>query len=500
MLLIFEYPAQSRSVRDKELQIAKARTHVARFLHQKKKKARARSHDPYAHVLSRFSSAEQRSLLFYKERTSLEWSGECDRYFWTHLVHSAAESYQGLAYLLISLATGHESLETGDPKLQDLSIVQGSKSIAWMNKHHRNLPWSVKFIHYLILTQLSALINVNMFFQCLKLASTYLTDTEVDEDDLKPLLQRVYSQQCQMANPLALLHSVSPRVPSAAPDVACFTDLHQARSCLEEILNYLANQTKSDLFADWGLLEQWLEEFIKIRDDCDHIQWAVLKAAQGMAVVQIKMLYSDTEMDHDQFLEVYAEVAAAYEAVHYACVEQVQYRFNINSGLLHLVFWAAMWCREPQIRSRLIRLLLSWRRNEGCYSSVTCGTVAEALRSLEESGIEPPPTSCADIPEHKRIRLHAIAFDLRSGQIRLDIVRPPYLANPQNADPKSFFVSISLLGCVHLKPASIVAEQTPSHCPDVIEGPAHFAFLTSEAATTYHTMRPSQFYFVLPAA
>ena len=310
MFFIYEDPAQSRPVRDRELQTAQARAYVSRLLHQRKK-ARARSYDPNTHVQSQFSSAEQRSLLFYKERTSLEWSGECDRYFWTHLVHSAAENCQGLGYLLISLATGHESLETGDPKLQNLSIVQGSKSVAWMNKRHRILPWSVKFVHYLVLTQLSALINGNMFFQCLKLASTYLTDTEADENDLKPLLQRVYSQQCQMVNPLALLRSVSPRAPSAAPYVACFADLRQARICLEEVLNYLANQTKRHLYADWGLLEAWLEEFIKIRDDCDQIQWAILNCAQGMAVVQIKMLYSDTEMDHDQFLNVYAGVAAA---------------------------------------------------------------------------------------------------------------------------------------------------------------------------------------------
>ena len=140
-----------------------------------------------------------------------------------------------------------------------------------MNKYYRIVPWSVKFIHHLVLTQLSALINGTMFFQCLKLASTYLADTEADENDLKPLLQRVYSQQCQMVNPLALLRSVSPRAPSAAPDVACFADLRQARICLEEVLKYLANQTKRHLCADWGLLEEWLEELIKIRDDCDYI-------------------------------------------------------------------------------------------------------------------------------------------------------------------------------------------------------------------------------------
>jgi hypothetical protein len=488
-VFILEDPSRSRSVRDQELWDAKARAHRARAGHAQRK---TRAHDPKLRPCSLYHGTELRALQYYRERTSIDWSGDYDRYLWTQLVNSAGATDIGLSYVQIALAYGQQCLEVNDERLKQISLDYGVKAIVRMNRINQHLDYAVALLHCLVVLQLSALISVPMFVRCLKLAAHFARQSQPDDHGLMDCLQRVLSQQCHWPSPRAALYDLPMERPALGPAVTSFINLRDARGRLEVILNDLAYQAWQSHAICWKLFDAWAVSFEKLRSHSNYLEWRVLKAACAVAVVQIKTLHSDRETDYDQYLDQYREVADVYEAVQQSRGESVQYRFNIDPGLLRLVVWSAFWCREPDLRSRLQALLSTWRRNEGCYSSATCGVLVGALQLLETDDLRPAPTSCTDVPEEKRVRLHAAALDATSGIIRLDYLRPPY-----NGPLESFYTAIRFDRCVHLSPEHEGVQQV-EFCPQMIIGPAQFSFLESENPATYFTVRPKRFYFVLP--
>ena len=282
-------------------------------------------------------------------------------------------------------------------------------------------------------------------------------------------------------------------MPQHVLQVAQFDSLSEARESLEQVLNTLAFQIKSQTYPDRNPLIWWLGNFMRLRERSDFLAWRVLKVAYEMSVIQIDMLNSTQETEYDQYLETFTEVADVYEAMLRTDNKDAQYRFNMDSGLMCLTGWAAKWCREPMVRACLISLLLSRERNEGAFSSTSRGTVLQVLRALEEEGINPEPSSCTQIPESRRVRLHAMHMDLGAGLGRLEILYHPY-----SLAPNTVWIPISFSECVHYS-LDLSGRPLPSFRPDVSAGPAYFAYLESEEPIRYNFVRSDTFYFVLPA-
>ena len=77
-------------------------------------------------------SSERRSLAFFELRTSQEWSGWEDAYFWNVLALQVSQQSQAVARSLIALSCLHEHMETvgyvARTRLQDLSSQQSVKA------------------------------------------------------------------------------------------------------------------------------------------------------------------------------------------------------------------------------------------------------------------------------------------------------------------------------------------------------------------------------------
>lgn len=443
-------------------------------------------------VSSRQSSSELRSLRFYREKTSVEWSGWYDNYFWTELVPAIAQDYEAVSFALTALAAGHESLEVDNAHLRRFCIAQAGKSITWMNDHQHDVSWPVWITQCIIVAQLAALVHAQTYARCLKVLDDILRSMKTDEYCLRGLVQRIVSQHCQQMDPLPSLRKWTPVEGSPILSMPDFASLPEAREYLEKVLNTVVFQIKNHRHVERDLLSWWLTSFLRLQDRCDILGWKVLKAAYGMSVVQINTFNSTNETDFDQYLEVFSEVADMYEAVVRADDKEAQYRFNVDAGLMCLVMWAAKWCREPAIRTRLIALSLTKRRQEGIYSSSTWARVLEVVKGLEERGIHPRPLSCLQIPGENRVRWHSLHLDLGASMIKLEVLYYPYTGSPQD-----IWIPFDPNGCVHLS-ESVAEASAEGFCSSIIQGTAHVAWLTSRETMQYYVTQSDTFYFVLP--
>ena len=115
---------------------------------------------------------EGRSLQFFRERTSVEWSGWCDRRFWTSLVPQAAASYPALKHAMISLSAYHESLEvqseSDSSAFRELSVRQGNKALACFRESYDQMPLAAILCFYIVMTEFSAILGIMLYLQTQK--------------------------------------------------------------------------------------------------------------------------------------------------------------------------------------------------------------------------------------------------------------------------------------------------------------------------------------------
>lgn len=483
MLLIIEDPASKTSKHEKEVQIAKARSHAARVRH----KARRRLYDPYAYVQCQLSTRENRSLAFYRERTSTEWAGWNDGYFWTSVAPRLAANYPALERSLIALGAGHEYLANRDLELQGFIISQARRCIAWFNKNYGQVPYPVLTTLCIILTELSSIIGDRTYQNAIKAAYELIDDDAVDEFGLKTLLRRHRNRRCQMFDPIPILRTAHVHLPERVN--LRFNTLSQARESLEQVLNTLAFQAKAGIPLQRSLDHEWLIRFTRLKDKSDRVQWLTLKAARSMSIIQIETLFSETETVYDQYMDAYAEVEIASEASLSQSSDSVSGRFGVDGGLVSLTGWAARWCRDPSLKARLVALLRRSHRIEAHESSWIWADVIETMQEIEEKGIEPRPTSSSMVAEERRVRLRAAAFYYKLRLIRLDFLRSPYTGNLESVwirhcDDDSIYVEDN------------VEELITEPEPDVVFGTDKISFL--ELDGSHYTFTTPDFYFVIP--
>ena len=88
--------------------------------------------------------------------------------------------------------------------------------------------------------------------------------------------------------------------------------------------------------------------------------------------------------------------------------------FSMRFGVVPHLYWAAARCRDPHLRHRASRLLLTCNRREGIWDSTACGRIAERVISAEEkaalihkkescSDEKCVLTSSSDVPGHVRV-------------------------------------------------------------------------------------------------
>ena len=99
--------------------------------------------------------------------------------------------------------------------------------------------------------------------------------------------------------------------------------------------------------------------------------------------------------------------------------------FTLTLGIITPLYITCSRCRDPSIRRRALRMLLTCNRKEGIWDSIISGRVAERVISIEESGASGSQglisivTDASQIPERARIRDLEVLFEPeRRGKIR----------------------------------------------------------------------------------
>ena len=122
----------------------------------------------------------------------------------------------------------------------------------------------------------------------------------------------------------------------------------------------------------------------------------------------------------------------AFEASLALRLERTPAHFRVDAGSLRTMASAGKWCRDSPLRPRLISLLRSSKSFGGCEASWIWADTLQTLNNLEGLDIQPPLLVAADVPEYRRVRLHAIAFYWKAGLQRLDYPRYPYSGLPES--------------------------------------------------------------------
>jgi hypothetical protein len=89
----------------------------------------------------------------------------------------------------------------------------------------------------------------------------------------------------------------------------------------------------------------------------------------------------------------------------------------------------AIRCRDLKICREVITLLTEGCRDMGARTAGVKALIVRSVIEIEELGAVSDILSCRDIPESKRIRLHAINFFSKMRKVRLRYLRSPYDAN-----------------------------------------------------------------------
>lgn len=479
MFTFIEEPSTARSKQERHLRLSKARSHAALAGYR-----RRYLHDPWAHISSNRPTRELRSLAFYRERTSVEWSSWSDAYFWKVHALQLAAAYPSVSEALDAIALFHESTITGNADTRSLSVVRGQQAITRLVKTHASTPMTVILAQTVIHTSLGALFNDIVHNEAVK-TQFALLDSVADDDYVASLLKRQRSLQCQMHDPRLLLSQAAIQQPQ--PFNKHFDTLESARESLEGVLNNLARQSKSAIPIDKTQLEEWQLVFDQLRTKVNHTAWLGLKGACGMAVITVETLYSQCETDFDDYLLTFRDVADAFEAM--LCDQsKPSARFGLDGGLLMIVGQAARWCRDPPLRARLIDLLRKSQILEGIYSSGIYARVCDMIRQVEEESIVPPPATSQDVPEHKRVRCYSGAVYAKIPLLRLNFLRYPYTGPLESVSSDFVHESIQIEN-----DASTVAS---GHEPDHITGPTYKS--TRQYDGSYYTLQASEFFFALP--
>ena len=311
------------------------------------------------------------------------------------------------------------------------------------------------------------------------------TDTG-DDIGVLSLIKHNRSRWLQFLDPLYSLRTAK-LPPSSTPSITVFLDLREARDTLIQVLNKVAREAQLRIPLDLFLLNRWRKAFDRLRSTESYVSWIGLRAAYGMALVQIETLYTDNENVYDKYIDVYNDVADMFELA-YRCHERPAVRFGLDAGLGLLMRWAFKWCRDPPLRQRMLRILRKCRMIEEVQGSALDAARCEAIQHLEEASLARPPLCAADIPESSRIRWVGLAHYPKENLQRLYYKRSPYTGATD-----SIWISIPDMG-VQLHERS--AGELPAEEPDFVFGPG---FRDSKQPDgTFWRLETSDFYFAIP--
>ena len=483
------------------------------------------------HFTPQHSHREARSLQFFCERTSVEWSGWCDREFWSSLAPQAAASYPAINHALISLGAYHESLEapleSNSAACRALSVQQGNHALACLMEDHGQMSLPAILSCYVIVTEFAAILGDLTYMRTSKMQYDIMDEIRrqglwnncrIPYSDLyyiftylEPLIEKRRSKAGYLIDPLYSLRITPPSdfyvsEPFCVP--ASFNSLWQARDSLASLLNRTTYAVKighsgvSYLPREWEeCYEQWLDSLQKLKHNqklsgMDWCTWQILRVTSKIAFIMIRTMCAEDEMIFDQYEDDYRDFATV--ATHVLARDRHRSMksvcFSLDSGFLSLAGWIAQrWCRDPTIRRQLVDILFAAHGRNGAEDAGTWAQICQRIQLEEESGISPGPLRCHDIPLEKRVRIHQGRFYRAAKQLCITVLRPPY-DEKQRSNTQDFWIPL-LVQDLDTQQEQELTEVEKDAQPNMVVGRGFTSFTLSG---DHCTVKAPRFIFPIP--
>lgn len=483
-------------------------------------------------VLSGVPRHEVRSLRFFLQKTVNEWSGWQDSEFWIRFALPASFECSALRHALVGLATCHEfheaKIESSRRALRQTSIYHGQQALRCLNDDYERLPTSAILASYVVFSTLAARIDGAVYLHTLKRLTQFFDQLKqpgrklllvVPSDEhyvrhyLEPMIER---QRSRFAHFTDFLWNLA-EIPASYFYVAhvsvpeIFADLKHARDVLDMVLYFatyrykINGYTTSRLTADASdELERWYQALQLFQDietisEEDMHSLKILRVCAKINGIMIRTMNTKTEMVFDDYIDVYEELADVFENViaFERRIDRPPTKFGVDGNFLIVIGNTAMrFCRDPTVRHKLIQLLKESNRMESWDNATAWSLACELTQSAEESGIDPPPSTCHDIPEHNRLRLIRAQYWLKKHEARLH-----YIAGGSE-DSRVRVLPISRYNRGDGRLAPMYSEEEVQKwqdgvSPDLDCGRGYYTWWDSQERT-YYTTRASEFYFPLP--
>jgi hypothetical protein len=407
------------------------------------------------------TAKEHRSLLYFENRTAIEFSGWYDGEFWSGLVLQTSSSEACVRHALLALGSLHEAFQT-EFRPSDQSNQVGGKSLLPSHHHEKYAAYhyvkAIELLNTQIITR--GWLAVDVLLLCCILCVSYewlrgsYADAQVhlisglrvlrqwsrdrasstptsrslssgSERFIRQTLMPIYTRYALQAKTSeAALPWDSSMLPSS--QTLPVDSLKAARDGLITVLAqiYLMPHTAPMQSAEQigvvtvveqpgvaTLVEQWHDCYAAFLNTASmHMQSLphirLLDAAYAMNRIILMMNPMDDQMLYDAFTEDFARVLPYAELF----VASGAPAFSVDIAVIPVLYLVSLRCRDPGIRRRAIELNRRVARREGVWDSRVAARVGEEIVRIEEEGKE--VGGAADVVEFARVKSLTFEADL----------------------------------------------------------------------------------------
>nr|POE51670.1 hypothetical protein CFP56_25877 [Quercus suber] len=474
-----------------------------------------------------FRPEERSSLAFFQLRTSRDWAGWQDAPFWSALVLPLSHQSRAVANSLIALSALHESKEVNDEcyrtRLRCMSISHSGKMVQELAGS--NLTYFEAIVSCVIVLCFQNIHGHRKSFRLLRSGLQLLEQRKnhvsKDEEDsiqrhIKPVFDLLHCRICRMGD-LASSIVISVRNQqgqtvdhhrTSIPTIpATFKTMLEARDCLQSILDwghdaagsyYLHKSSNADFAQSLQHLRKKWETALRLysEDKAGTEMMTVdrstglLRAACIVGTILLQTFNTQREEIYDDYISDFRSIVELVEQANSSVdSHRRQISFGIDGGLVDIIKFVGIKCRDPNLRRRALQMLCSGGRIEGDRTASIPGEILRTQIELEERGLD--VSLCEDVPETNRWRLLVGHQLFQERKIELFYIASPY---ELGANAVIETRRISLLG-----PCEEAAGGTcHSSIPDAIFGSGYAEFLDDRASGQYFRLDLERFHFPIP--
>ena len=195
-------------------------------------------------------------------------------------------------------------------------------------------------------------------------------------------------------------------IPEIGPKYVPFELLEERDKCVEDIRRWERSSTK--LFT-----------CSSPRTDT-YLATTLLQVHAAMNIILLAHTFYPSETVHDAYLQEFRTIVTLSSSVQHLLVQSSKSgaNFHFDIGILPVLTYAGMYCRNRTLRAQAIELLLSAPGySEGIWNSYSAGHICNYMRSVEEEFLD--EKGC--IPGDRRASMKGLKLSLEERQAKVTL-------------------------------------------------------------------------------